>query len=74
MSQTSCTLRCERCGFEQRASFAHHLSHGWPSHCGRTMSLVEVDEGAIETAVDEKLAPVTAAIAKANAAMDRGSR
>jgi hypothetical protein len=60
MSEETCTVRCEGCGAERRVSFAEHLTHGWPEHCGRTVTLLDVDDGAIDAAVDAIFAPVRA--------------
>ena len=32
--------RCGLCGREERVSFSHCLSRGWPECCGQTMSML----------------------------------
>lgn len=48
---------CMACGAEHGVDFAHCLSHGWPVHCRRTMTLVRTDAD-IAAAVGETLAPM----------------
>jgi hypothetical protein len=30
---------CRKCGHMQKVNGAHCLAHGWPKHCGATMSI-----------------------------------
>jgi hypothetical protein len=48
MAKTHESLRrglvwCRKCGFEQSVSSAYALKHGWPMHCGRTMTIDHPD-------------------------------
>lgn len=35
---------CRTCGFSQSVSSAYALKHGWPKHCGYTMTIDSPDE------------------------------
>lgn len=35
---------CRTCGFSQSVSSAHALKHGWPKHCGATMTIDSPEE------------------------------
>lgn len=30
---------CRECGYTETVSAAHALKHGWPKHCGATMTI-----------------------------------
>lgn len=35
---------CHKCGHSEKADSAHCLAHGWPLHCGQTMSIDSPEE------------------------------
>lgn len=37
---------CTQCGFSQSVSSAHAMKHGWPKHCGYTMTFDSPEERA----------------------------
>ena len=30
---------CRECGYTERVSAAYAFKHGWPKHCGKTMTI-----------------------------------
>lgn len=36
---------CRTCGYTERVSSAYALKHGWPKHCGYTMTIDAPEEG-----------------------------
>lgn len=37
---------CRQCGYTETVSSAYALKHGWPKHCGATMTIDSPDEQA----------------------------
>lgn len=49
-------VECSVCGHQKPVDFAHCLRHGWPQHCGLTMTLIEHPTGdALAAACDRAI-------------------